>query len=82
MPRFGLTYSQKQVHLCLRVFLGFIFKTLQSKYSFLTWHPIFAHEEFWIRKTVTVGLSGSVLFLTWLVYPPFLTVLMKTHIIP
>lgn len=36
------------------------------KYSFFSWHIIFAHEEFWIRKPAMEALRGSVLFLTWL----------------
>ena len=42
-----------------------LFKPL--KYSFFSWHIIFAHEAFWIQKAVMEALSGCVLFLTWLV---------------
>lgn len=62
-----------------RGFLRLQIETLWNKYSFFAWHLTFAHEEFWIRQAVMVVLRGSVLFLTWLVGLPFLSVLVETH---
>lgn len=54
-------------------------ENLRNKYSLFTWHLTSAHEGFWIRQTVMMVLSGSVLFQTWLVRLPFLSVLVETH---
>lgn len=64
MPCFGLTYAPTSTPVPKGFSRLHLLKPL--KYSSFSWHIIFAHEVFWIRKPVMEALSGCVLFLTWL----------------